>query len=196
MFLNGRKMRPVRKVFANEPFCSVFGNWIRDHRPYFSGLLRWRLARQALSRAGTLGRVIGNPCLSPVVCANNSAFEKEKAGLIELKTKKNFIFAFGCTAILSLFYGLNLGSMSFLLGPLLIFFSMWTFGLLFRRVISKKSIAGNTMIIVFKYAILAVCLFFAARAKWFSFLNFALGLGAFVLIFAIHTVVQERMREG
>lgn len=131
-----------------------------------------------------------------MVCANNSAFTEEAERLTTLNTKKSLIYSFLACAAVGFLYGGSLRGLSFMAPALLFVASLFFFGILFQRVIAKKSIAGNAVVIVFKYAILAVCLFFAARAKWFSFLNFALGLGAFVLIFAIHTVVQERMREG
>jgi hypothetical protein len=129
-----------------------------------------------------------------MVCANNSAFTEEAERLTTQNTKKSLIYSFLACAAVGFLYGGSLRGLSFMAPALLFIASLFFFGILFQRVIAKNSIAGNAVVIVFKYAILAVSLFLISRAKWFRLIDFALGLSLFVTLFVFSFFVQTRMR--
>lgn len=67
------------------------------------------------------------------------------------------------------------------------------------RILAKKSIAWTLQIIVIKYAVLLVSLFYLMHTSWFSSLGAGLGVASFTLgalVFALCEQRKEKNRIG
>jgi hypothetical protein len=89
-------------------------------------------------------------------------------------------------------------ALSFLVGGCVILFSFISWGLGMSFIFQKKFIALSICIIVFKYAILGVIIYWLVRQGWLHTLWFALGVASFTitaLFYAIFEALKEEKQD-
>lgn len=65
---------------------------------------------------------------------------------------------------------------SYFSGGLVILLNAWLLTLGWRLIFSKKSVGLSVFLIVFKYAILAVIIYFISKENWVDMFSFSMGL--------------------
>ncbi|MGZ3773759.1 MAG: hypothetical protein ACXVCY_06965 [Pseudobdellovibrionaceae bacterium] len=84
---------------------------------------------------------------------------------------------------------------SFIVGSLVILFSVSMLRLGYGLIFQKKLIALAIGIIVFKYAILGIIIFTLVKLSWFTPLWFALGVASLILSALVYAL-KEAFKEG
>lgn len=90
------------------------------------------------------------------------------------------------------------GALSYLIGGLLIWYGLISWGIGMSFIFQKKYIALSMGIIVFKYAILGVIIYWFVHQNWAQPLWFSLGVASFVitaLIYALTEALKEEKKD-
>ncbi len=86
-------------------------------------------------------------------------------------------------------------ALSMLLGCLTIFLSFISWGISMSMIFRKKFIALSLCIIVFKYAILGIIIYWVVRQGWMQLIWFILGIASFAITSLTYAIL-ESLKEG
>lgn len=86
-------------------------------------------------------------------------------------------------------------ALSFFMGGMLIWYAFLSWGIGMSLIFRKKYIALAISIIVFKYAILGVIIYWFVHQPWAHHLWFALGVASFVISALIYAIIEAFKKE-